>query len=118
MYCVCVCVQVKGFNPLKKKTIHFCAHTCIVTLSLVSRWKHWGSYSCIMHVNNFAVMYSDTDLAGGCSEELLFFLQVLSFGCQSLLLCVLLTPQVAGQIQRVTHCYTYVTRSTKTQVQS
>lgn len=62
-----------------------------------------------MQVNNYAVMYSDTDLASGCSEELLFLLQILSFGCQGLLLCVLLTPQVAGQTQTITHCYTYVT---------
>lgn len=47
-------------------------------------------------------MNSDTDLAGGRSEELLFLLQVLPFGCQGLLLCVLLPPQVAGE----THTHT------------
>lgn len=70
-----------------------------------------------MKVSNYAVVYSDTDLAGGRSKELLFLLQVLSFGCQGLLLCVLLTPQVAGQTQTITHCYTYVTRKTKTKLQ-
>lgn len=62
-------------------------------------------------------MNSDTDLAGGRSKELLFLLQVLSFGCQGLLLCVLLTPQVAGQTQTITYCYTYVTRKTRPKVQ-
>lgn len=38
---------------------------------------------------------SHTDLAGGCSKELLFLLQLLSFGCQGLLLSVLLPPQIA-----------------------
>lgn len=42
-------------------------------------------------------MLSDMNLAGGCSKKLLFLLQVLAFGRQSLLLCVLLTPQVAGE---------------------
>ena len=70
-----------------------------------------------MQVNNYAVMYSDTNLAGGGSKELLFLLQVLSFGCQCLLLCVLLTPQVAGQTQTITHCYTYVTRKNRTKLQ-
>ena len=63
-------------------------------------------------------MYGDTNLASGGSKELLFLLQVLSFGCQGLLLCVLLTPQVAGQTKTITHCYTYVTRKTETKLQS
>lgn len=41
----------------------------------------------------------ETDLAGGGPKELLFLLQVLSLSCQGLLLCVLFSPQVAGQIQ-------------------
>ena len=61
-------------------------------------------------------MHRVTNLAGGRSKELLFLLQILAFGCQGLLLCVLLTPQVAGQTQTVTHCYTYVTRNTETQL--
>lgn len=35
-------------------------------------------------------------LASGGPQQLLLFLQVLPLGCQSLLLCILLTPQVAG----------------------
>ena len=42
----------------------------------------------------------DTDLASSGSEELLLLLQILPFGSQGLLLCVLLTPQVAGQDTR------------------
>lgn len=57
---------------------------------------HQLSCSSILHVNNYAIVQSNTDLACGRSKELLFLLQVLSFGRQGLLLCVLLTPQVAG----------------------
>lgn len=83
----------------------------------MTRRKHRVSCSWVMQVSNYSVMHTDTDLAGGRSKELLFLLQVLSFGCQGLLLCVLLTPQVAGQTQTATHCYTYVTRNTKTRLQ-
>lgn len=39
---------------------------------------------------------SSSYLASGGSEQLLLLLQILPLGRQSLLLCILLTPQVAG----------------------
>lgn len=52
-----------------------------------------------MQAEKSAAMHMETDLAGCSSKELLFLLQVLSLSCQGLLLCVLFSPQVAGQIQ-------------------
>lgn len=81
--------------------------------SITARQKLQASRGFVMQVGNYADLDSDTDLAGGRSKELLFLLQVLSFGSQGLLLRVLLTPQVAGRTQTITHSETYVTRKSR-----
>lgn len=55
-----------------------------------------------MQADKYAAMHMETDLAGCGPKELLFLLQVLSLSCQGLLLCVLFSPQVAGQTQTTT----------------
>lgn len=125
-------VYCNSFSQQKRTFVSVCADHEVVSiiwkpifpplctqadLLPLSRRRYWLSCSYIMQVNNYAVMQSDTDLACSRSKELLFLLQVFSFGCQGLLLCVLLTPQVAGQKQTVAHCYTYVTKKPETQLQ-
>lgn len=77
----------------------------------------WRSRPPFVQVYTKQALRSNTDLACGRSEELLLLLQVLPLGCQGLLLCVLLTPQVAGRTQTVAHCYTYVTRNSQAKLQ-
>lgn len=110
--CYCGTTNLSPVSILQKKFIFLC-NNIDKSFMCPSRTIQ---YAVVALLKSTIIQSCDMDLAGGCSKKLLFLLQVLTFGCQSLLLCILLTPQVAGQTQTVI-LFSYVTKKTKTQLQ-